>query len=431
MPFTLADLPFLILLPLLLVASAFFSGSETALFGLSANQRYHLTRHRSLVGRAVEHLLANQSTLLVTLMLGNMTINVLYFVVSSVLLLKINAESQPIVLVVATLIPLIGIIIFGEVLPKLIANTAQVGWIRVCALPLDFAHRLIAPAGIALSRWVVRPLVRLLAPPSPPRELSADEVDALVDMSCSRGIIGTNEQELLGEVLDLSELKVRDVMVPRVDVRSIDVHLPPHRLRELIVETNATKIVAVDGDLDHVEGVIFARQFLLARGLEPNVTLQSLVRQVRFVPEVQRVDQLLEDFRKTGTHMAIVVDEYGGTAGLVTLRDVVQQMLGDIDPTRPPEDALPDAEQLDANTWRLSGRLSVHDWAEAFGAENLPPRVSTVGGLVMAQLRRVPQPGDRARLANLELEVEKAEKGRIASVLLRIISTSIDQEASP
>ena len=264
-------------------------------------------------------------------------------------------------------------------------------------------------------------MVRLIAPPTAPTQLSGEEVETLVEMSRSRGVIGSNEQEMLGEVLDLSQLKVRDVMVPRVDIHSIDIHQPPHVLADKIEASGLTKWVAVDGDLDHVEGVIYARQYLLARRLESNVSLSKLVRGIRFVPELQRVDELLEDFRKTGTSLAIVVDEYGGTAGLVTLKDVVHQMLGDIDPSRTQEEGALEAEQLDETTWRISGRLSVHDWAETFSAEALPPRISTVGGLVMAKLGRVPRDGDRARLANLELEVEKAKKGRVQSVLLRMV----------
>ena len=149
--------------------------------------------------------------------------------------------------------------------------------------------------------------------------------------------------------------------------------------------------------------------------------LATLVRAVRFVPEIQRVDQLLEEFRRTGTKLAIAVDEYGGTAGLVSLKDVVEQIVGDLDmdqaigtsPATVPE-------HLGMGSWRVSGRLSVHDWEEAFGMHDLPPRVSTVGGLVMALLGRVPKPGDRARLANLSLEVERMDGDRVDSVLLRL-----------
>jgi magnesium and cobalt transporter len=170
-----------------------------------------------------------------------------------------------------------------------------------------------------------------------------------------------------------------------------------------------------------VLGVIYARQFLLASRLEQNLTLSRLVRQVRFVPEIQRADELLEDFRRSGTNLAIVVDEYGGTAGLITLKDAVERMVGDLDMDEAPgESQGPPAELISPRRWRVNGRLSIHDWAEAFGSASIPPRVSTVGGLVTALLGRVPRPGDTVRVANIELTVERTDRGRVDTVILRL-----------
>ncbi|MBI1369682.1 MAG: DUF21 domain-containing protein [Planctomycetes bacterium] len=422
MPYTFADLPFFLMLPVLLAGSAFFSGSETALFSLRAHQRFVITQQGGLVGRAVSMLLADPRTLLITLMLGNMVVNVLYFVVSTVLLLKLDhAEVGPLFVAFATVLPLLLVILLGEVLPKIVANTGAIVWVKASAIPLYAIHRVVLPLGALLSRWVVQPLGRLFAPPQSPGQLTTDEMDALLEMSQKRGIIGSGEQQLLNEVLYLSEIKVRDVMIPRVDISEIDVNEPPRRLRELIEKTRLTKYVAVDGGIDHVLGVIYARQFLLAHRLSPKVSLRKLVRQVRFVPELQRVDQLLEDFRKSGTKLALAVDEYGGTAGLVTLKDIVEQMVGDLDMDHGPgETPASTAEQLGPHRWRVSGRLSVHDWSDAFGQYRLPPRVSTVGGLVMSLLGRVPRLGDTVRVANLQLEVERMSGGRVESVLLHL-----------
>lgn len=422
MPYTFADVPFFVSLPVLLVASAFFSGSETALFSLTAHQRYVLGQRGGITGQFVSSLLADPRTLLVTLMLGNMLVNVLYFVVTAALLLKLaEAHVGPTLVAAMTLAPLLGVIVFGEVLPKLVANSATLPWVRVAALPLYVIHRAVQPLGRILSGGIVQPLGRLFAPQQHTPQLSNDEMEALLEMSRKRGVIGAGEQQILNEVLYLSEMRVRDVMIPRVDVAAIDIHQPPHRLRELIEQTRLNKYIAVEGDLDHVVGVIYARQFLLAGRLEPNVHLQKLVRVVRFVPELQRVDQLLDEFRKTGTKMAIAVDEYGGTAGLITLKDIVEQLVGDLDLDQSPAEAPGETtEQLDAKRWRVSGRLSVHDWSDAFGKHNIPPRIATVGGLVMSLAGRVPKTGDVVRLANVSMQVESMTGGRVESVILTV-----------
>ncbi len=393
------------------------------IFGLGTQQRLRLQHAGGMTARAVDALLADQSSLLVTLMLGNMMMNVGYFVVTSALLLQLDPKTvHPAWIIGVTFVPLLIIILFGEVLPKLVANTAPVGWVRVAIVPLYAAHRVVAPMGLFMSRWFVSPMVRLLAPRRSHGALSTDELQALVEMSQHHGVIAAEEHELLEEIIALGDLKVRDVMVPRVDIESFDLAQPAAALRTLIEKTGRPKILACHRDIDHVAGVIQARQFLLEFRLNPTVMPHTTVLPVRFVPELQRVDALLEDFRNTGTHMAVVVDEYGGTAGLVTLKDVVEQMLGDLDmdgaPGETPETT---TQRISTGVWRVSGRLSVHDWADAFGAERLPPRISTVGGLVMTLLGHVPKTGDRAQLANLELEVEHAEAGRVESVILRLL----------
>jgi putative hemolysin len=212
-------------------------------------------------------------------------------------------------------------------------------------------------------------------------------------------------------------------MVPRVDIHWVDVNTPPSVLRELIRRTRRTKILACQGDLDHVAGVIYSRQFLLSDAQGNLKNIARLIRNVHFVPEIQRLDQLLTDFRRSGINMAVAVDEYGGTAGLITLKDVLERIVGDLDMDQAPgEGEGPHAEPVHWDTWRVSGRLSIHDWVESFGQANIPARVSTVGGLMMALLGEAPTIGDHARLGNLEMEVETMTGRRVESVLLRLVT---------
>ena len=422
LPFPTTDLPLVLALPVLLAASAFFSGSETALFSLTGRQQHTLRAETGLVARAVGQLLSNVRMLLITLMLGNMTVNVFYFVISSILLLKLEAAPiNPLWIAAGGIAPLLAIIIFGEIIPKLIANTVPMPWVRLAAPPLWLIHRFIAPIRLVLGHAVVTPLSRLTSPTERPPALSRDELEALLDSSQRRGVIDRREEVLLREVLNLARMKVRDVMVPRVDVRAVDADGPPERLRQLIESTGFTKYPVYRGDLDNVVGVIHARQFLLAGARGDLPDLAGLVRDVHFVPELQRVDQILQDLRKRSAVLAVVVDEFGGTAGLVTLKSVVQRIVGDLQgddaETKTPAPAV---EPVDDESFRVSGRLCVHDWANVFGREHVPPRVATVGGLLMTRLGRAPVVGDRVELGNLTLEVERMEGWRIESVRLSL-----------
>ena len=430
LPYTYTDLPFFVALPVLLIASGFFSGTETALFGLSGHQRFQIRQRGGLVGRAAAQLLNDERMLLITLMFGNMLANVLYFVVTSVLLLKLDPhDAGALIIAVATIIPLVVIIIFGEVVPKMIANTARVGWVRLMAIPMFAVHELIGPVRVVLANWVITPLSRLVAPPHRPPQLSADELAAMVQLSEERGVIDRSEEQLVREVMRLGQTKVRDVMVPRVDVQWLDVTASGNDVRQKTKQTGLRRFPVCDGDLDQVLGVVYGRQVLLADVGGQLTDLRSVVRNVRFVPELQPVDQLLTEFRRSGTRVAVAVDEYGGTAGIVTLRDVVERIVGDLDLDTPPGQSRGlVAERVEPNVWRLSGRLSVRDWAELFDARYVPPRIASVGGLIMSRLDRPPQVGDRVRLGNVELEVEAMSGLRVETVRLRLFDgTESDQ----
>ena len=421
----------LLLLCVLLVASAFFSGSETALFSLSRHDRTRFERSSSVVARTVVQLLSETRGLLITLLLGNMTINVLYFVVSSVLLIK--AGESPRVggwaLAALTVVPLLTIILLGEVLPKLIASSLPVAFARAVALPLFIVHRVLSPIRVTSSAAVITPLSRLLAPPSPSPDLSPDELEAMLRLSRHHGVIDRDEQRVLEQVLELSRLKVRQLMVPRVDMEAFDLDDPPADLVDLIRRTRIKHVPAYRGDIDNIEGLLFARQVLLADP-QTNADVQKLVRRVNFVPEQQRADAALIDLRKSGTTFAIVVDEYGGTAGLITLEDLVEHLVGDL-PGDYEASGDVEVEPLGEGRWRVEADLSIHDWPDVFGRHarfeeaHWVEAASTVGGLVMAQLGRLPAVGDAIRLGNVALTVERMDGHRIETVVIELSEAAL------
>ncbi len=432
-PYSLADVPFFISLPVLLLTSGFFSGSETALFALSGQGQLRIIRRGGVVAGAVEQLLGDQRMLLITLMFGNMVANVLFFVITSVLLLKLDpTRVNPLIFAGATVAPLLLIILFGEVLPKMIANTARQSWVRVTAVPMLAVHRIITPLRLVLGQFIITPLSRLIEPRHAPPRLSADELESLVRLSQEHGVIDRDEEQVLRGLVQLGRIKVRDAMAPRVDVQWIDTSTPPAEVRRIIRKQRLTKIPVCRGDLDHVVGVIYARQFLLADAQGTLTRVDRLIRNVHFVPEIQRLDQLVTEFRRRGISMAVAVDEYGGTAGLITLKDVLERIVGDLDMDQAPgEGDPPSAEPLNEGAWRVSGRLSVHDWAETFGQRHVPARMSTVGGLIMALLDHAPRVGDRVRLGNVEMQVESMTARRIDTVILRLIVNDAPSEDAP
>lgn len=414
----------LIALPVLLVGSALFSGSETALFSLSAHQRSLLAQSKRSGAHAASKLLVETRALLVTLLISNMVINVLYFTLST-LLMDRWLDSGSIGGTGAAAIALatfFGVIIFGEVLPKQIAAQQAYAWSGLVGVPLLAVHRAIAPVRILAERVVITPLARLIAPSTMPPELSARELEIMLSMSRQRGIIDQDEQQLLRHVLELGQIKVRDVMVPRVDIRGYDLDEPVADLLALARETRLRHLPVYEESLDQVRGVVMTRR-LLAKPPQTKKELHALVKPVYFVPEVAPADHLLKTLREQAVTFAIVVDEYGGTAGLVTLEDVVEHFIGDI-PGAYERDGQPIVEAISDGVFRVGADLAVHDWVEWFGRNSAMSKAAsdaaTLGGVVLGLLGKAPDKGDRARLGNMVLTVDEVEGHRITSVIVAL-----------
>jgi len=279
----------------------------------------------------------------------------------------------------------------------------------------------LRPLGRLLDLVAVEPLTRLIFGrhghhSQGENELSTSELKTLLEMSRRRGLINRVEDVYLREVIDLSAIRVRDIMVPRVEVVMFDINGAPAELRDLMRRTHLTKIPVYDGNKDNVVGLVYAKVLFL----HPDKPLRELVTPVRFVPELITGEQLLHHFQRTKSQIAIVVDEFGGMAGLVTLEDVLEEIVGEI---YDPEDreAEPEIVQLSDTEYDVSGQLSVHYWVETFGIAELTERVATVGGLVTARLGRPAQVGDAVELGNVRLRVTAMAGRRIRRLRVALL----------
>jgi putative hemolysin len=361
-------------------------------------------------------------------MLTNVTINVAYFVICTVLLMHAHEDNRlgKVTAGVLSVASLLTLILLGEVLPKLLAARLTARWVQFTALPLMAVHRLLTPLRIVFGVLILAPLSRLIAPQTKPQRLSPDEFESILEQSRQRGAIDRQEEHLLQQVLELSQLKVRDLMIPRVDIKAFDLEHDPAQLFDLVGTSRYRHIPVYRRNLDQIEGVVHTRQLLLTpRG--DHQAISKLVRQVYFVPEQQRADQLLAHFRRSGTKFAIVVDEYGGTAGMITLEDVVEHLVGQIaGPDEMPQP--PQVQPLGPGRWRVGADLSIHEWDDVFDHHPLlgstgattAAGLSTLGGLVMAQLGRLPKVDDQVTLGDVVVTVESMQGRRIEWVTIQL-----------
>lgn len=402
--------PILIML-VLLGCSAFFSGSETALFNLTRRQIKQLGASTHRMHKLTARLLQKPGHLLNCLLLGNITVNVLYYATSSVLVLRVSRTWGVGAATGVAAATFVMLVLCGEILPKSLTYTDSRPLAIAVTLPVFLATQVLGPIAGVFRVILLEPIMRLLfGGARVPDTITLAEFRSLVNLSRQRGLLSANETRLMGEVVELGMLKVRHVMQPRVDMPLCGVNESPAAVRERMQKLHLTKMPVYVKNVDNIVGMIHLRQLLL----KPESSLDRLVQPVQFVPEQKTVESLLEFFRKTGTDMAVVVDEYGGIAGAVRLEDIAEELFGRMEQVSGVEPI----KQLGPFQYRLAGDLAIHDWADVLGVDIEETRFSTIAGLVTSLLGKIPRRGDVAVLGNLKFTVDRVSRRRIETVIL-------------
>jgi len=402
----------IVLMLFLLAGSAFFSGAETAFFNLSRRQKNLLLKSSHKLNQLAARLSNQPGHILSCLLLGNMTVNVLFFAVGSTLTAAIGRQSV-VAAATSALLTFAALVLFGEILPKSLAYANSKSFSIAAALPVLLSLRVFKPIVYVLRLLFVEPTLRLiLGPAKQPSPVTTSEFKALIDQVRKRGLLTPDENKLLTEIIELGFLKVRHVMQPRVDMIACAVTDHRQQALEIMQKNHSTKLPVYVRSVDNIVGLVHLRQLLL----HPDTSLDKLVQQVHFVPEQKTVESLLEFFRRSHTDFAIVVDEYGGIAGSVRLEDIAEELLGPIETA----DEIQPIKATGPFEYRLTGNLAVHDWAEVLGIQLEDAPCSTLGGLVTALLGKIPKSGDVAYLKNLKFTVEQVRKNRIETLILTL-----------
>lgn len=399
------------LLLILLCFSAFFSGSETAYFSLSRRQIEQLRRSRQKLSHLAGLVIGQERKLLSALLFGNMTVNVLFFAITSVLVLRLEKQFGAGSAVIAGAVAFSLLLVFGEIFPKSVAYGRSKSFSVAAAIPTYLCLKVLTPIASVFRILIVEPALRLLLGPVRKSDsIGKEEFRSLMEQMKRRGLITTEENRLLGEIVELSLLRVKHCMRPRVDMVACSVDSSPEDVEKLLRQNRLTKISVYSGKLDNIVGYVELRDLLL----RPESKVKDIVRKVDFVPEQKSIESLLEDFRKRHTDTAVVVDEYGGLAGLISLEDIAEEVLGPMDSKSVREMV----ESIGPLRYRLAGDLPIHEWGHSFGVDVAEARYSTIGGLVTALLSRIPKEQDTVRLNNMKFTIEKVSHNRVESLIL-------------
>jgi putative hemolysin len=414
---------------LLIMASATFSASETSLFSLQPIDRNALTEP----GRGrVSRLLADPRRTLASLLIGNETINVALGTVSAGILLTLAPTMPWLNVVIVT--PMI--LIFGEVLPKVIAfrynrtvapAIAPVIWgVSVATTPLRVVISAVADAALRVTGGSVA--TRAAA-------MREEQLRMLVDQGHATGAILPMEQEIIHRVFDFGDLSVNRLMTPRPDIFTLRVNTPWADLIEHIRQSGYSRIPMWHANNDDIVGVLLAKKLLqlrldveLGKRGTPNVReIRALLHPAHFVPTTKRADQMLAEFKADKMHMAVVVDEHGSVAGLVTLDDLLAELVGEL--LDEGDEAETEVEQLAPDVYSVAAWMDIEDFGDRFGVELPEGDYNTLGGFLMSLSGEVPEKGDELEWEGMGFTVSGIERRRITEVCVRTNHRAVGDES--
>lgn len=428
---------------ILILINAFFAATEIAVISLNANKLRKLEEEGDKMAPKLLHMVEDSSSFLSTIQIAITLSGFLgaafagdafaEYLTAWVLSLGVGIPASvlnTISLVVVTIILSYFTLVFGELVPKRIAMQKSMEMARLSCRVVS-AIATIAKPVVKLLSLSTNGMLRLLRMKVDVEEeqVTEDEIRMMIDLGNESGSIKEDEKELLHNVFDFSDQTVSDVMTHAADVETISVDATRDEVLSTIRATGLSRFPVYGEDESDILGVLNARDFLVDWAVDGNKSVRELMRPAYLVPETLSADDLLKDMQIKKIHLAVVLDEYGELAGVITVEDLLEEIVGNIydefDPAEPQE-----LEQLGENLWRVSGSLSVDDLADELDIE-IPEDedYDTVGGMILSCLRTIPEDGSRplVQVNGLELQAEKVEDHRIRSVLVRKLPED-DQE---
>jgi len=421
-----ASTPYLAAATILLILSGFFSGSETALFSLQPLDRKHL---ESEGHTRLEQLVAQPQQTLATLLIGNEFTNVSLSSVTAGLVLMLAPDSPWLNIVGLTPV----ILVFGEVMPKVVALRWNRRLAPLISHPLTLFRTLVAPL-----RWFLTlcadGALRLTGGSTAPRqaELREAQLRTLIDEGREAGNLEASEQEMLHKVFEFGDLSVHRLMTPRPDIESVRLSTPWPEMFAQLRRLQASRVPVWHTRPDDLQGVLVVKKLLpyLQRvqdgGPAPSLSeLRSLLLPCRYVPTTKRAEDMLREFRTERFHMAIVVDEHGSIVGLVTLDDLLSELVGEL--LDEDDDADPEVTAVDGDIFTVRASMDVEDFADRFGVNIPEGEYTTVGGFILTELGALPDQGAEVVWEGLRFVVSEVTDRRVTELAVCSVHTPVNR----
>ena len=405
-----------LILVLLLLMSAMISGSEVAFFSLSTDEVASCKTGNTLSEKKIAALLDYPKRLLATILILNNLINVGIVTLSAFVSWRIvgSKTTEGVVVVALTFIVTFCIVFFGEVVPKVYANQSSLSFAKLTAVPLSFCSTFFRPLS-----WLLMTISNVIERRVEKRgyEISLDGLHHALEITGTATTI--EEKGILKGIVNFGTISVTQVMRSRMDITAVEIETDFHELMDKVNKSGYSRIPAYKETIDKIEGILYIKDLLPYLDNEEDFEWQKLLRPGFFVPESKKIDGLLKDFQEKRVHMAIVVDEYGGTSGVITLEDIIEEIVGEINDEFDEDDIA--FNKLDERTYIFEGKTSLNDFCKILGEDpgvfdEVKGESESLGGLLLEIYSKLPRVGEKVRFEKFVFTVVSVDSKRIKRV---------------
>ena len=376
----------------LVLFSSFFSGAETAFSSLNRVKLKAMTsdgKSNKKIDRAIA-LSEDYDVVLSTVLIGNNIVNIACTSLATLFFTGLLGDNSDLGATVSTIVMTVVVLIFGEITPKTFAKE-KAEMVAIAITPIiRFFIVIFTPINFFFKGW--KRLTNLIFKTGKKEDtVTEEELKTYVDEAHTGGEIDENESELIRSSIEFDDIDVGDILVPRIDVEAVDKYAPLNEIERVFNSTNFSRLPVYINDIDNIVGVIHHRDFESARKRNLK-SLRTIIKPVPAVSPDTKISQLLRSFQRNKTHLAVVVDEFGGTEGIVTLEDILEELVGEIWDEH--DEIQNDIEQISSREYVVQGSMSIDDFYEYFHIYREEKEISTVNGWIMKNIDKIPQKGD-------------------------------------
>ena len=398
---------------LLLCMSALASGSEVALFSLTPRQKSEMEESGDSRDEAILSLLKNVDELLATILVANNLVNIgIVILTSNIIDALFMFNSAPLEFIIKSVLVTFLLLLFGEILPKVLSQSNPHSFARYVVYPIKVFRWICYP----LSYVLVRTGGRLSRMATRPEDISMEQLADAVDLAKGAS---REEHQMLSGIINFVNTEVEEIMRPRIDITALDIKASFEQVKKTIIESGYSRIPVYDEDLDNIKGALYVKDLLPYINNGNEWGWQQLLRKIYFIPKHKKIDDLLRDFQENKIHIAIVVDEYGATQGLVSLEDVLEEVVGEISDESDVDESF--YERVNANTYIFDGKTHIGDFERVLELDedcmqDVQGRAETLAGLMLELKRDLLKKGDMVETHNIRFTVHQMDAHRVDKI---------------